>query len=177
MGAQPDDGIFLPQSTPAGIYVYTYVVEGGVACGADSSTLTITLNPRAFAGDDGTAPFCSNSVSSPLFPGLLGMPQIGGTWRKPGGAVHSGIFNPATDPAGNYWYKVNGIAPCVSDSAKVLVTVNPEANAGCNALLTLCSTSAPVVLTNVLGCSPSLNGTWSGPTGHAGSGRLATSAR
>ncbi|MBK9759922.1 MAG: gliding motility-associated C-terminal domain-containing protein [Flavobacteriales bacterium] len=167
LGTLPDDGIFLPQSTAPGVYVYTYVVEGGLACHADTATLTITLNPRADAGLDGLTSVCSNSTPLPLFPFLIGA-QSGGTWRKPGGSVHSGIFNPATDPQGAYWYKVNGIAPCISDSAKVTVTVNPEANAGCNGLGIVCSNSDPVVLTNLLGCNPSLNGTWSGPPGHQG---------
>ena len=159
---------FDPQSEAPGVYEFTYVVAGGVVCPADSATLTITLNQAAEAGSNGLASFCSTSAPAPLFPFLTGSPQPGGTWRKPGGAVHSGIFNPLSDPSGVYTYRVSGTAPCVSDSATVTVTLNQAPNAGNSGFRLVCSSDDAFQLINVLSGAPNQFGTWSGPAGSPG---------
>ncbi len=167
-GNTPHDGIFSPNTTPAGVYVYTYVVQGQSPCANDTSRLTITLYPKVDAGDNGSASFCSNSADAPLFPFLTGTPQSGGTWRKPGGQVHSGIFQPGTDLAGVYRYKRTATAPCLSDSATVTVTVNQVPVAGINGLRVACGNENAFSLINSLGGNPNPNGSWSGPPGNPG---------
>ncbi len=167
-GTMPHDGIFSPNSTPAGVYVYTYVVEGQSPCANDTARLTITLYPKVDAGENGTASFCSNSADAPLFPFLTGTPQTGGTWRKPGGQTHSGTFQPGLDPAGVYRYKRTATAPCLSDSATVTVTVNQLPVSGSNGLRVVCGNENAFPLINSLGGNPSPGGSWSGPPGNPG---------
>jgi gliding motility-associated-like protein len=167
-GTTPIDGIFSPNTTPPGVHVYTYVVEGESPCANDTSRLTITLYPQVDAGENGTASFCSNSADAPLFPFLTGTPQSGGTWRKPNGQVHSGIFQPGIDPAGAYRYKRTATSPCLSDSAVVIVTVNQLPVAGISGLRVACGNENAFSLINSLGGNPSPNGSWSGPPGSPG---------
>jgi gliding motility-associated-like protein len=74
------------------------------------------------------------------------------------------MIDPATMSAGVYTYTVAGLAPCVSASSTVTVTINTPSNAGSNGALTLCTTSGAASLFNQLGGTPQVGGTWSGPS-------------
>lgn len=161
-------GFFDPGSNPPGIYVYTYVLDATANCPQDSAKLTITLNGEADAGCDATAAFCSDSPSASLFPYLGCSPQNGGTWRGPAG-VDNGIYDPASEPAGSYWYKVSASSPCLADSARVIVTRNQRPNPGNSGTLTTCDNMNTVYsLINYLSGGPDPGGTWSGPPAHPG---------
>ncbi len=167
---QPALGFFDPDSELPGTYNYLYVVPGIGTCPNDSATLTITLFQEADAGCNGTLQLCSTSSPTPLFPSLGCGPQTGGTWRKPNGQSHTGIFNPLTDPAGIYTYRRAGNGACAPDSATVTVSIVQQPNAGGPGQVTVCSDQEPVPLINHLSGTPQTTGTWLNPASASHSG-------
>ncbi|GGD17032.1 hypothetical protein GCM10011343_04790 [Flavobacterium orientale] len=151
-------GLFNPAVDAGG--VYTYTVPGIAPCPNATANVTVALNPQPIAGTNGTANLCNTSPSVDLITFLGGTPQTGGTW-SPALASGTGIFNPAVDPAGVYTYTVIGTPPCENETATVIVTINPEPNAGTDGSVDLCITSTPVDLFTLLGNNPDTNGTWS----------------
>src|SRR5690606_31393810 len=133
-GNTPHVSTFDPASDPGG--VYTYTVAGDV-CADATATLTITKVTAANAGSDANLTLCSSDPPAALIDALGGNPAAGGSWTGPSGA-HSGIFDPATDPPGEYTYVVSGTSPCTNDSATVSVTVNQMPDAGSNGSITIC---------------------------------------
>lgn len=178
----PDPGgawTFNGQSTPVffnpgthqpGTFVYLYVVNGAGTCQPDSATLTITLFQEANAGCHGTLQLCSTSPPTALFPSLGCGPQSGGTWRRPNGQSHTGIFNPSTDPAGDYTYRRAANGACPADSATVTVSLVQQPSAGGSGQVSVCSDQAPVPLINHLTGNPQTTGTWTDPSGGVHSG-------
>lgn len=165
LGAHGDQ--FNPAVDPAG--AYTYTVAGTGPCANASATLTITVRQRPSAGTNGSITLCTTDGSFNLFSALGGTPNVGGTWRDPSNAVHSGIFIPGTSATGAYTYTVTGLPPCAPSSATVTVAVNTAPNAGTGAGTTVCSNDASFSLFGLLGGSPQAGGTWTGPLGaHSG---------
>jgi gliding motility-associated-like protein len=164
-GAHGD--LFNPASDPGG--AYTYTVNGTGPCANASATLTITVRQRPSAGTNGSITLCSTDGSYTLFNALGGNPQVGGTWRDPSNAVHSGIFVPGTSAPGTYTYTVTGLPPCAPSSATVSVSVNTAPNAGGGASTTVCSNNSSFSLFALLTGSPDAGGSWTGPLGaHSG---------
>lgn len=151
-------GVFDPSKDLAGTYIYN--LSGITPCGDASSTVTVTINPLANAGTNGSLILCSNEAPQNLFDSLGGTPETGGTW-SPALVSGTGVFDPSVDTAGNYTYTVQGNAPCGPATAIVNVTVNPAAEPGTNGNLALCIDSAPQNLFNSLGGTPESGGTWS----------------
>ncbi len=124
--------------------VYTYTVTAVAPCPTLSSTLTLSVDPVPFAGNDGSLAICADGAITPLFPLLGGVPNTGGHWLDPLGGAHNGILHPALQLSGNYTYVAIGIGACthLSDSARVAVDVNPlpivrftvDPDSGCNPL-------------------------------------------
>lgn len=148
--------------------VFTYTVAGTAPCSADQSTVTVTETGSPDAGTDGALTLCVSSAATELFAQLVGA-QAGGAWTAPGGAPHSGTFDPALDPAGAYTYTLAASAPCVGDAAQVTVTIVYPPDAGADGTLTVCDQGAPT------GLFPSLagadaGGIWTAPGGAVFSG-------
>ncbi|HRO98026.1 MAG TPA: PKD domain-containing protein [Flavobacteriales bacterium] len=158
-------GMFVPGADPPGIYTYT--VSGSGACGstAASSTVSVTVSPLADAGLGTNLTVCSTDAPFTLFSQLGGSPQAGGTWTAPGGGSFNGTFTPGTSATGAYTYTVPGTAPCPAASATITLGVNTPPDAGADDVVSLCSSSAPIVLVNYLGGTPDGTGTWTGPGG------------
>lgn len=89
--------------------------------------------------------------------------QSGGTWL-PALASGTGIFDPSIDGSNTYVYTVDGIAPCVSDSASVEVLVTPVPNAGDDITVPLCSNQNPVDLNTYLSPTAQPGGVWTDPS-------------
>ena len=86
---------------------------------SDTALVTIELT-GVDAGEDGAIDYCSTSSASDLFDELGGNPPTGGTWQ-PTLNSNSGVFDPAIDTAGTYYYFVSD--GCFLDSAAVVVTL------------------------------------------------------
>lgn len=139
---------------------YSYVVQGEGTCSADSASVFIFINQAVSAGTGTSISWCSNGGSLNLFNQLGGSPSTTGVWTNPNDLPHSGIFNPGQSTPGTYKYKVQGVAPCTSDSATVTVTLNQAPNAGCNSAHLICSSEVPFPLFDKLGCTPQGGGSW-----------------
>lgn len=151
-------GIFVPGTNQAG--VYTYTVLGAAPCPNAQAQVTVFQNERPYAGENGVASVCSNNPPFSLFSRLTNNPDAGGSWTGPSGPVGN-IFDPATSQPGTYQYRIQGAAPCASDSATVTVFVNPAPNAGISTVAQICSSSGPVDLLSLLGGTPGTTGAWS----------------
>lgn len=160
----PMNGVFDPSAHPAGMY--QYVVQGSGSCQADTAWAEVVMNTRPFAGITNAVELCSGTGNVDLLP-LLGGADPGGTWRDPNGNVHGGTFQP-NDPPGAYTYRVEGIAPCLPDSATVNVAVITSPSAGISATHIACSSDPPFSMINRLGGAPQQGGVWSGPVGNPG---------
>lgn len=151
-------GIFDPTQDAEG--VYTYTVLGVSPCGDATSTVTVTINPLADAGTNGSLMLCSNDAPQDLFNSLGGTPETGGIW-SPALTSGTGVFDPSQDAPGIYTYTVLGLTPCGDATATVNVTVNTSPEPGINGSLTLCVDSTPQDLFDSLGGTPQTGGTWS----------------
>ncbi|WMI67347.1 gliding motility-associated C-terminal domain-containing protein [Mangrovimonas sp. YM274] len=160
-------GIFDPSVDTEG--TYTYTVIGTAPCGDASATVTVSIIEEPNAGTDGTLEVCENDIPQDLFNSLEGTPDLGGSW-SPALASGSGIFDPALDSAGTYTYTVTGTAPCADSSATVTVTIVPNADAGTDGTLQICTSDTSTYnLFDSLGGTPDAGGTWT-PALTSGSG-------
>lgn len=156
-----------------GSYRFTYVVTGTAPCGNDSADVVVNVVDALNAGDDGSQQACRGELVD-LFQVLNGTPQIGGAWSDMDGsnALIGGAFNTLSVPPGiwRFDYVIAGSAQCVSDTARVTITVLEAPNAGCGQTLSWCSSFAPVALSSFLTCSPDAGGQWYDPLGALHSG-------
>ncbi|MBX2979746.1 MAG: gliding motility-associated C-terminal domain-containing protein [Flavobacteriales bacterium] len=155
--------LFDPASSTPG--TFTYSVQSAPQCASAQAVLIISVSPRPFAGTGGPLSLCDNSGPAALSDGLSGFFQNTGTWSAPNGGLHGAFFNPLSDVAGEYTYTVPGQAPCPDATAVVEVLVIPAPHAGSSAVVQLCSDQGDLLLTELLGGSPQLDGVWVGPEG------------
>ncbi|MBK9700631.1 MAG: gliding motility-associated C-terminal domain-containing protein [Flavobacteriales bacterium] len=157
----PFTGPFDPTADPAGLYTYT--VAGTAPCPSASATITVQLLTDPDAGADATLTLCSTGAVVDLFSQLGGTPDAGGQWLDPNGQPVTASFDPASGAVGNYTYVLVVPAPCVNDTAHVMVSVIPAVDAGLDGALLLCATDAPVPLFGQLGGTPDAGGLWMDP--------------
>lgn len=114
--------------------------------------------------DDTTIDVCTGSVID-LFDKIPGNPEAGGTWdfngtpRNP----NNGLFDPDTDPIGDYTYTFTKTCDGVSRTYPITITINsiqPGPNAGTSTVKSYCITDASEDLTSVLGTSITTGGNW-----------------
>jgi len=151
-------GIYVPGVNPPG--VYTYTVAGTAPCANAQAQVTVIQNAAPDAGENGVISVCSNNAAFPLFNELSGTPRPGGSWTGPSGSPVGSTFTPGISTPGVYEYRIQGVAPCSSDSATVTVLVNIAPNAGISTVAQICSTSGPVSLITLLGGTPGPGGSW-----------------
>jgi gliding motility-associated-like protein len=145
-------------SLPEGCLTFHFVSNAtATAAGWAAEILT---GPNA--GENGDLLTCSNGGVVNLFTLLGGTPDGGGAWYNPFGNPHTGSYNPATQPGGDYAYVVS-TPGCPDDTAWVNVTRVLAPNAGTNGSVTVCANDAAFALINVLGGAPAAGGTWMGP--------------
>ena len=159
----PATGIFTPGADAPGSYTYT--VNGTAPCPNSSATVNVAVNAAPNAGSNANASLCSTAPPVTLTTLLNGTPDQNGTWTDPSGNAIPGILNPTSALSGAYTYSIVGIAPCVSASATLNLTVNQQPNAGTSATVNLCNASPAIDLFQSIGGTPDAGGTWSGPNG------------
>lgn len=162
--AQASNGVFIPNGPNASDPgVYTYTVSGTGLCSDASASVTIIVNQAANAGGGTIIDVCDNDGSVNLFSVLTGSPDVGGTWKNPFGAPHSGTFVPSTQAGGDYVYTVSASSPCQVDSAVVTVNLDLSPDAGQSGVHTTCDDANPFSLITHLGGAPDVNGFWLNP--------------
>lgn len=157
-------GIFDASQTTAGTYDFTYVAMSLGACPDDSTTISVTVIDAADAGNNGVLSVCNQNNNVDLFTGLLGTPEVGGTWldNDATGALAGGIFDASAVTTGSYsfTYVVTGTTPCANDSADVTIIVTPSPSAGLDGTLDVCSSQSVIDLFTGLNGTPSPGGSW-----------------
>ena len=161
---------FIPGTDLPG--AYRYRVPGQAPCVDAEAFVTVSVVQAPNPGTNGTLSVCSDAGPVDLFSLLGGFPQAGGTWTRPSGSAHSGIYQPASEPGGTYSYTVQGTAPCTALSASVQVVRVIAPNAGVNSSTTVCSSNSAFELLAVLGGNPNGNGQWLAPGGGSSSGNF-----
>lgn len=141
---------------------YSYILGNGSPC-PTVGLVDVTISNTPDPGTPGAGTYCADNAIVDLFTLLGGTPQGGGTWADPNNAAHTGLMDPAIDPAGIYTYTINGIFPCPSGSSTVTITINQPVDAGVDATLALCRADAPIDLFTALGGTPDAGGTWVDP--------------
>ncbi|MFZ1688001.1 MAG: PKD domain-containing protein [Flavobacteriales bacterium] len=157
--------LFDPAASTPGNYVYT--VTGTAPCPDATATVSVAVNQQPDAGTNGVLTICSSGSPAALFAQLGGSPGGGGSWTDPNNVVCTGTYSPGTSVPGNYTYTLNGVAPCGSASASVLVTEQAAVNAGANGVIALCEDDAAYDPFNALNGTPDAGGSWTDPNGIA----------
>lgn len=152
-----------------GSHVYTYTVNNGNQCGAQSATVTIIIDPRP---DSGTAVnngaktvVCSSDAAFDLAI-LLDGEQAGGAWTDLNGDPVSNMFDPQTAIIGSqkFIYTVSSVGCNDNTATQVEVEVTPGPNAGTSTTVEFCEGElAGLGAYNILGAlGPNVdqNGTW-----------------
>ncbi len=111
---------FDPASSSAGCYAY--VVAGLPPCANEQAVLCIQVHPAPDAGLSNAITWCTSWGPFNMIDQLAGTPMPGGTWAHTTGP-HSPVFDPATDPPGEYAYTVPGMSPCADATAILTVTL------------------------------------------------------
>jgi hypothetical protein len=155
----PHSPIYVPAVDQPGCY--DYVVQGTAPCVSDTAQFCVFEVPPPDVGTDSNVVFCSDAAPVIMLSYLGGTPQPGGTWTDPTGAMHSGIFDPAVDPAGCYVYVVEGTPPCEDEVAMLCVFISQAPDAGISVMDTVCVDGPPVVMLEQLDGSPQQTGSWS----------------
>ncbi len=153
--------LFVPGLDVQGIYEYR--VPGTFPCAQKIAFLNVSVTSEAFAGLNSSTTVCSDDGPFLLFDALGGSPNNGGSWLNGNLNSTSGTFTPGTTAPGNFYYVINGTAPCINDTALVSVFVDPSPNAGTPGAASLCANGPIVDLFSYLGGSPDPFGTWVGP--------------
>lgn len=144
-------------------YYYTFDLVISKACIASGSATAVAYVPGANAGNSDTALACEtdNMVNLAAF---LGTHDAGGTWFDDDatGALTDSIFDAtAVSATGmyNFSYVVPGVNNCAGDTATITVDIEASPNAGNDATVNRCTTSAPIFLRTYLSVS-AFGGTW-----------------
>ena len=165
----PHSGQFQPGTDPGGAYVYH--VAGQAPCDPATATVTVTVRTAPNAGTSSSVAKCSIDAPFTLISQLGGSPAAGGSWRGPTNLPFpTGTFVPGTSMPGTYTYTVNGIAPCTPAVSTVTVSVVTAPQAGTSVTHAVCSSDAAFPLFPLLGGTPEVGGTWTGPGGPVPSG-------
>ncbi|HMQ75601.1 MAG TPA: gliding motility-associated C-terminal domain-containing protein [Flavobacteriales bacterium] len=156
------NGLFNATLVAPGNYDFTYFLDGGGFCPDDQAVMTVNVEGAPDAGISADTMVCGNGGSFQLFSVLGGTPDAGGSWKY-NNQPHSPSYNPVVDLPGVYEYRVDGDPPCLDASATVTVNEVAPPNAGQGRPVSVCENDAPFVMTDSLGGTPQLTGTWTDP--------------
>ncbi|NNC81971.1 MAG: hypothetical protein HKN79_00200, partial [Flavobacteriales bacterium] len=159
-----DTLFFEPGVDTPGTYVY--VVTDTVNDCENLAFIEIEVDDGFNAGNDVSITLCENGGIVYLFDQLSGTPDAGGTWTDPMGDVWQEPFSPSNDMTGIYTYSFPAIGSCEASNAEVEVESIPEADAGENSSVVLCSCEETVDLLDLLDGSPQPDGQWTDSEGN-----------
>jgi gliding motility-associated-like protein len=149
--------MFNPATMAAGIY--TYITNSAAPCSTQSAELTITFTNDNPSGLSDNILMCSIDGPIDMLDSLLGNPLNGGVWTNSAGLEVDGIFNPQTEPAGNYEYYYPNVG-CTPGSSTLTISVEAPKNAGANGTETMCESGPSLNLNSMLSANATLGGIW-----------------
>lgn len=152
----------------------TPLPEPGNPCGAVSAPIIINILDFDYAGENTTLNFCvTDNTGDVSLVSLLqtnGNTIDAGVWTETDtGDVVDDIFSfpdIVEEPLDfSFTYTSDNGTSCI-DTALLIFSIYPEANAGIGSNSSVCSDDRTVTLFNLLGGNPDATGTWSGPFGY-----------
>jgi len=162
------DGWFNPATMNTSLFTYT--VPGVSGCENVVSSLYVIENQMPNPGVNTTILVCEGAAPFSLFAQLNGNPDTGGSWFTTNNTPIPDLFDPSTQPAGAYRYRVSGQTPCTAQEAILTIGYTSTNPSGENGSTQLCQGAAAVNLFSYLGGSPMNGGQWTGPGGQSFSG-------
>lgn len=160
-----DPTIGNPTANPEATQVYTLTVTGGNLCtNTDQTTVVVNVLPNANAGPDLSVCLGDSVQLQANGPGTY-------SWSPAATLTNANTTNPFAFPSvtTTYTLTLTDSLTC-SDNDQVTVTVSTPPDAGTNGNTSVCSSSPSFQLFPLLGGSPALNGTWTGPGGSSSDG-------
>ncbi|MDX9751480.1 MAG: gliding motility-associated C-terminal domain-containing protein [Flavobacteriales bacterium] len=152
-------GQVMPTPADVGEHIVTFTAtDNGSPVMTTVFEVVVIVQPGGQL-DPGALTVCDSGGTTPLLPGLPGVPA-GGTWTGPAGSAHSGIFNPAADAAGDYTYTVQASGSTCASTGTVTVSLEQAPEAGSDGAVALCADGAAVDLADHIGGSPDPGGVW-----------------
>ncbi|MBT1708567.1 gliding motility-associated C-terminal domain-containing protein [Fulvivirgaceae bacterium PWU5] len=150
-----------------GTYHFRYELDVA-GCGSASAILTLNVTEGPDAGDDTTAPVCTDDAASVNLIALLtGSPDAGGSWLDVDATgvpiTPAGIANLSSLSIGTYHfdYVVAGTGPCKNDTTRLTIELSNPPNAGQDSTVVMCTTVTSFDLFTALNPAPtSITGTW-----------------
>jgi gliding motility-associated-like protein len=140
---QATDGLFDPQTEPAGSYTYYYPNLG---CPMNGSTLNISVEAPINAGSNGSASICQSTPIFDLNSMLSSNASSNGTWLLNNVQI-SNDYVPAAAGTFNLLYSVNAVA-CADDVSNFILAVESVTPIPSNQSIYLCSLGEAVNLTD-----------------------------
>ncbi len=157
--------LFNPGTTSDGTYSYRVPADG--SCPASEAFVTITTVGVPSAGADGSLTLCENSSAEDLLSNLGGTPDTDGIWSFGGIDLTITDFDPLVNTPGVYTYTASSNGSCPKVTSELTVAVNSLSNAGLDASVPVCNSTATVDLTSVLNGTPDPGGQWYDDLGNA----------
>ncbi len=138
-------GTFTP-TAGATTSTFEYTIIGAAPCINDVSVATVTISGQPNAGSDGSISVCETSTTAIDLYSLITGEQTGGGWTRTGTGgtfdAINGTFTPAIGASNStFTYTLSGVAPCITDTSEVVVTIVPQPTAGTDGSATVCETS------------------------------------
>ena len=155
-----DPTIGNPSANPEATVTYTLTVTGGNFCiNTDQTTVTVNVLPNANAGPDLAVCLGDSVQIQATGPGSY-------SWTPAATLNNAFATNPIATPlvTTTYVLTLTDSLTCVREDSMV-VSVSIPSNAGTNGSTTICGDGLSFGLFNLLGGSPQVGGTWSGPDG------------
>jgi len=155
-------GAVSTDTLQSGVYKYVYRVHSSQSCPAVVDTVTLIIYELVSAGIGGNdTTLCEDGPVENLFLLLDQFSDtISGTWLDPNSVPTSALFNPQTDPAGIYSYRIPSIGVCPPSSATVEIILAPSAGPEIIDTLTICDQTDPINLNLLLHANALAGGLW-----------------
>lgn len=161
------DGTFIPGTSADGVYTYSFSEPD---CTSES-TVEVTTVPAPVAGTGENITLCEGAPAFDLFDQIVDG-DAGGTWLDPSNNPTTGTFTPGTSTPGLYTYSVGDGVGCPVSETVVIVTIEPNPDAGEDGSLTVCESDPGMNLFNFLLGTPETGGEWTTPAGGTHDGQL-----
>ena len=148
---------------------FTYSLT--TVCGTDQAPVQVTINPQYLSGDDNLGNICESIGTVDLANYRLGNFEEGGRWEDPDntGQLSGSVLNTTDLGFGEYdfWYIQDAVAPCVTDTAVITLTIQNQPYAGVDGVGNVCINQT-TDLFGFLANNPDGNGAWTELTNSGG---------
>lgn len=149
--------IFNPTFMPEGAYLYT--INSAAPCSTQIATLTVDNTDTNPSGVSANIQVCANGGGLDMMEALNGTPLTGGIWTNSLGEMVDGLFDPSTEPGGNYQYYYPN-AGCSPTNSVLSISVEAPVYAGGNNTASICQLESGFNLNSLLTGTASNLGVW-----------------